>query len=405
MDSIRQLVIGFATLTTLLFSLKLRAEETNSQPPLQLSRPLDYQVHQRVSRAEGTIIVAGSWDRDNGSSGVLEARLVGAGLSRNWQKLASINSGMTNFHAELKAPAGGWYRLETRVRQGNQIVAEMAIEHVGIGEVFVIAGQSNSANFGEERQQPQSGLVAALGGGKWQLANDPQPGAGGGGGSFIPSFGDAMAERFKVPVGIIATGAGGTSIREWMRQGTRFPNPPTLTGNVNQLASGEWQSTGLLFKNLITRMKATGPHGFRAVLWHQGESDANQADPSRTLPGGLYQKFVAELIRDSRREAKWEAPWFVAQASYHTPDDTGSPEIRAAQQALWKSGIALEGPDTDALTGEFRERGGKGVHFSGRGLREHGMRWAEKVSLWLETQLGSMSQTNALRRPRWFTLP
>jgi hypothetical protein len=70
--------------------------------------------------------------------------------------------------------------------------------------------------------------------------------------------------------------------------------------------------------------------------------------------------------------------------SYHTPDDTGSPEIRAAQQALWKSGVALEGPDSDAMVGDLREHGGKGVHFSGKGLREHGARWAAIVSRWLE---------------------
>jgi len=35
-------------------------------------------------------------------------------------------------------------------------------------------------------------------------------------------------------------------------------------------------------------MQLVGPRGFRAVLWHQGESDANQKDPTRTLPGLQY---------------------------------------------------------------------------------------------------------------------
>jgi len=55
-----------------------------------------------------------------------------------------------------------------------------------------------------------------------------------------------------------------------------------------------------------------------------------------------------------------------------------------AQASLWKDGVALEGPDTDALKGEFRDSDGKGVHFSGPGLREHAARWAEKVGPWLE---------------------
>ena len=103
----------------------------------------------------------------------------------------------------------------------------------------------------------------------------------------------------------------------------------------------------------VARMKQLGPHGFRAVLWHQGESDANQQDPTRTLAGKLYREYLEQLIRESRREIGWDAPWFVAQVSYHVPGDEASPDIRAAQASLWKDGIALEGPDSDALKGEL----------------------------------------------------
>jgi hypothetical protein len=137
------------------------------------------------------------------------------------------------------------------------------------------------------------------------------------------------------------------------------------------------------------RTKVLGPRGFRAVLWHQGESDANQRDTSRTLPGKLYREYLEQLIRESRKVIGWEAPWFVAQVSYHVPGDEASPDIRAAQASLWQDHVAQEGPDSDALKGELRENGGKGVHFSGPGLREHAARWAEKVSPWLEQQLKS----------------
>ena len=190
--------------------------------------------------------------------------------------------------------------------------------------MFVIAGQSNSANHSAERQQPKSGLVSAFDGAKWQIANDPQPGASGGGGSFVPPFGDAMAQQFKVPIGIVATGVGATSVREWLPSGTRFPNPPTITRHVKELPTGEWESKGSIFDNFVARLRPLGQNGFRAVLWHQGESDANQRDASRTLSGALYQKYLAQLISASQSELGWRFPWFVAQASYHTPDDPGS---------------------------------------------------------------------------------
>jgi hypothetical protein len=155
---------------------------------------------------------------------------------------------------------------------------------------------------------------------------------------------------------------------------------------VQQAPGGEWESKGLIFSTFSARMKQLGPHGFRAVLWHQGESDAHQADATRTLPGQLYREYLEKLIHDSRREIGWNAPWFVALVSYHGPGDEASPDIRAAQAWLWRKRIALEGPDSDALKGDLRESGGQGVHFSGPGLREHAARWVEKVGPWLERQ-------------------
>ena len=113
------------------------------------------------------------------------------------------------------------------------------VEHVGMGEVFVIAGQSNSANHGEEKQTTTTGMVVAFTGSRWQLANDPQSGASGGGGSFLPPFGDALHARLKVPIGLVATGVGATSVREWLPRGTRIANLPTLTGHVLTTGPGQ----------------------------------------------------------------------------------------------------------------------------------------------------------------------
>jgi hypothetical protein len=101
---------------------------------------------------------------------------------------------------------------------------------------------------------------------------------------------------------------------------------------------------------------------------------------------------LEQLIQDSRRIIGWNAPWFVAQVSYHDPRDTASPEIRAAQKAVWDDGVAYAGPDTDKLVGDMRERNGAGIHFSGKGLRAHAHMWFEFVSPWLERQLEKTGQ-------------
>lgn len=365
-------------LTVALFAAPAIADASAGKPGLlRLDSPADYQVVQRQSSSEGVVRVSG---RAPAGAERVEVQIGGP-----WLPAALSQSG--KFNAEVKTPAGGWYVCRARALAKGTVLAAAEVPHVGVGEVFVVAGQSNSANHGEEKLSAQTGLVAAFDGIRWQLARDPVPGASGGGGSFMPPFGDAIAERFKAPVGIVACGIGATSVREWLPKGARFPNPPTLVGRVQQLSSGEWESKGDAFAVFTARMKRLGPHGFRAVLWHQGESDANQKDPTRTLPGDRYRQYLEQLIRQSRREIGWEAPWFVALVSYHGPGDEASPEIRAAQKSLWESGIAMEGPDSDALKGKLRERNGQGVHFSGEGLRQHAARWVEKVAPWLESQL------------------
>ncbi len=354
--------------------------------PLVLASPLEHQVVQRSSRRMGTIPVRGTLASVEGGRITVEARIVVAGKAGKWRRIP-LDRVAGTFAGALEAPSGGWHRLETRVTADGKVVAMTAVAHVGVGEVFVVAGQSNSANHGEEKQTVRSGRVVAFDGRRWSLADDPQPGASGGGGSFLPPFGDAIAAKFDVPVGLIACGSGGTSLREWLPKSARFPGPPTVMSHVARMPEGDWSCDGVLYAGLVERMAALGPRGFRAVLWHQGESDANQADPTRTLSGPLYREFLGRIIRDSRRAIGWEPPWFVAQASYHVPGDEASPEIRAAQASLWRDQIALEGPDTDALKGGLRDGGGKGVHFSGPGLREHAARWADKVSPWLARQL------------------
>ena len=353
---------------------------------LTLSHPLDYEVIQRASKSKGSIRIEGNIADGGASRLVLEARIVEQNGVGKWRRLRA-RFALTRFKAMLEAPSGGWYRMELRVLNGATVLAGASVEHIGVGEVFVVAGQSNSANHGAEKQTPRTGLVTTFDGTRWQPSADPQPGASGSSGSFLPPFGDAIVERFRVPVGFLACGVGATSVREWLPRDAPFPNPPTLLGNVRQLPDGRWQSTGQLFTSFTTRMHQLGPRGFRAVLWHQGESDANQKDPTRTLPGRLYRQYLERVIRDSRHELAWNAPWFVAQATYHVPGDEASADIRTAQRSLATDGIAHEGPDTDQLKSEYRDQNGNGVHFSGNGLREHAARWVDKVAPWLELQL------------------
>jgi hypothetical protein len=265
----------------------------------------------------------------------------------------------------------------------SEVRCEQAVAHVGIGEVFVIAGQSNSANYGEELQKPATGLVSAFDGEKWSVANDPQPGATGTKGSFIPSFGDTLARKTGVPVGVVCIGVGSTSVREWLPRDTVVKTPPTTGAHVLALAQGGIVSSGELFNNLVRKLNQFSAGGIRAVLWHQGESDWHQAEEFH-ISTAEYHDELGAVISASRAAAKWDVPWFVALVSYHGPTDVGSPEFRSAQQSLADNRLTFTGPNTDELTGDFREKKGQGVHMSAAGLKRHGELWAEVISQWLE---------------------
>ena len=359
--------------------------------PVDLESPLDYQVFQRQSNVSGVILAAGharvKCDR-------IEERLVGNSLSGmlpgNWQSLA-MDPGSGAFRDEIKTPAGGWYRMEFRLITNGKTVATIEVSHVGMGEVFVVAGQSNSTNYGEVRQQTRTGMVAAWSADGWRLANDPQPGVQDASqkGSFIPAFGDALYEKIRVPVGVVSVGHGSTSVRQWLPAGDRFDIPPTMGKFVRSVGADQWESDGILFNGMMKPIRQFGRCGFRALLWHQGESDAHQS-PDHAIPGEEYARLLERIIRASREQAGWDFPWFVAQVSYHSPSDPSSAPIREAQKSLWQSGIAFEGPDTDQLTGDNREKGGKGVHLSDKGLQAHGRLWAAKVEPYLNAVLNCL---------------
>ena len=152
----------------LLCSFFLREVAAQTPAPavlLTLDSPLQWQVFQRHSPRAGRVEVRGrALQADQ-----VEARWVGtAQAAPEWQRVPLAADG--TFAATLEVPAGGWYRCEVRALLGGQRLAEAAVGQVGVGEVFVVAGQSNSANYGEQKLQPASGRVAAGNGQSWREA-------------------------------------------------------------------------------------------------------------------------------------------------------------------------------------------------------------------------------------------
>ncbi|HVJ87519.1 MAG TPA: sialate O-acetylesterase [Caulifigura sp.] len=336
-----------------------KADEVQRPPQdaeITVLSPNEYQVFQRQTKQAGRMLISG---RTAAAAQSVQVRLRGKSLTGElpdeWRSIPVI-AATRQFSSVVEAPAGGWYDVDIKVTRADGTTIDKTIPKVGVGEVFVGAGQSNSTNSGQFKTTQTSGMVSSFSGenGRWQLANDPQPGVAdrSQGGSFWPAFGDAMYAKYQVPIGVATTGFGGTSVNHWQpEQG--------------------------LFKWFLTRVHQLGPMGFRAVLWHQGENDVQ-------MPTDEYYNKLRNTILASRIQAGWDIPWFVAQVSYHNPGSPSFESTRTAQAKIWADGIALPGPDTDTLTGDSRDLDGKGIHFSPKGLKAHGEIWAEKVGVMLD---------------------
>ena len=181
-------------LITSLSCIPARAQDAQ---PLTVSSPLEYQVFQRSTRLHGAILVRGNALTATRVDARVEGTSLKGPLPGRWQHLA-LDRADHEFSGELPVIAGGFYSVEIKATNSVGPQTSVIVRNVGVGEVFVISGQSNSTNYGEVTQTTQTGMVTSFSGTEWSLANDPQPGVQDNSrkGSFIPSFGDALYRRY-----------------------------------------------------------------------------------------------------------------------------------------------------------------------------------------------------------------
>ena len=363
--------------------------------------PLDYQVFQRDGADRAVVPIVIEAPR---AEGHVEARLLlqpthtehrpYRGRTTDWARLEPTDSGYTG---RLKAESGGWYRLEVRVdgKSGTPDVWRAAsdsnltgplypltdyyqvaalVMHVGVGDLFLCCGQSNSANSGWPPQLPKDERVTCFDGVRWRPAYDPQPLATNHGGSPWPILGDMLVRSLQVPVAFVSIGQGGSRVSTWQPESEGeplierpIPGDDAPAQAAAEAAEARQPGCGP-FEQLAKLAQAMGPNGFKAVLWHQGYSDARDGTTAEE-----YVEGMTNIIQTLDRDAGYHIPWVVAQESVAPYPKADSAAIRDAQQMLWKRGLALQGPNTDDLVGlTFRH---DLDHFNELGLRIHAERW------------------------------
>ncbi len=326
--------------------------ETNAEAAnISINFPSERAVFQRDAENTADITVNALY---SGDAEKVQARIVYSEGETEWAELSGGADG--DYEGVIEdVKAGGWYALEVEaVDAAGASVASGTIEKIGVGEVFITGGQSNSCNFGGAKTTSAYDEVSALNAssGAWQHCADSQPctsnfNTGNGGGSPWPTLGDALVEKLGVPVGFISTGHGGAKISE-----------------LNDK----------MYYEIKAGIDAVKPYGCRAFLIHQGEADT---------PGTPFDEYAADfekLIQMTRDDFEYDINWIIAQVSYawSNYNDTAKMEaMTATQRGLCNNYNIFVGPTTDDLLGDYRHT--DNLHLSEKGLIEHGTRWANVI--------------------------
>ena len=254
--------------------------------------------------------------------------------------------------------AGGWYfvRVKATWADGSETVSDLG--QFGVGDVFVIAGQSYAGNASEALLHLDDPLERASAfdyrNGGWVTAHDPMPNRqqpqllrGALRGSVWPACLNALLPLVRVPVGLLQFAHVGP-VREW---------------------------EGAILADLTVAVAKLGD--FRAVLWAQGESDLIDG-----TAGTEYERRLLELRVAFEKSLGVRTPWLVACSTIHpcvTEKPLSQNPIRRAQLSVGGREGFARGPDTDCLGPAFRQAGDQSGHFNVEGQRLAGRLWCHSI--------------------------
>ncbi len=241
------------------------------------SGPDDWQVLQQDAAGHARMRLSGSWAAKESmgllgaSGGSVEMRLVweatGAPVSGDLNWTAAETSADGRWNGELyPVPAGGPYRLETRFNPKGNKLGEWSLRgdmrhFLGVGDLWLIAGQSNAGGYGRGAYDdgPELGLHMLRHNGSWSLAAHPLSDATATafpasretyntGHSPFLHFARALKRELGHPIGLLPAALGGSPLQTWHPE------------------------EGILFANAKAMVEKAGGR-IKGMLWYQGESD------------------------------------------------------------------------------------------------------------------------------------
>ena len=340
-----------------------------------ISFPTSRIVFQRSHTNTASFVVTGTYkqgipDRVEAS---VEPLTAGQGTATDWQLIEQKPVGGL-FSGTISA-TGGWYKLKVRLIRNGQISESTEVDRVGIGEVFVVAGQSNARgiqNYGappayddrvscfnylnagfEPNELPEPSFshlnadsyIAPYGYSAWSWG----------------ALGDLLVARLNVPVLFYNAALEGTTSRAWRESTNGLAQNPYVGGvYMNQLPYSQMRVALRQFASLT---------GIRAILWHQGESDTQFGLTEPEIVSNLQQ-----VIGQSRNDAGHNISWVMSKVSYNAY--TKAAVINAQNTVIGSVPNVFNGPFTD----EIQIPRPDGVHIQGSGLSTLAQAWNNSLT-------------------------
>lgn len=356
---------------------------------IKITFPVERAIFQRNNANQATISIGGYYTQPIDR---IEARLVpvltGQGQAVDWTVIQTNPQG-GSFLGTLPG-RGGWYTLEVRAFQGGTQIGRDALGRVGVGEVFLIAGQSNAQGFfgfgatgaADDRvnavtwdnQNSNNTANPTLSFG--QLTAETLIGPRGRSAWCWGSLGDLLVKKLNVPVLFMNAAWFDTSTQNWL---------DAANGKPVEKRDGGFLPIGMPYANLKASLQYYGSIlGLRAVLWLQGENDA-----AAKVTRAAYQNSLQGLINVARieqGEVLSSLPWVFARTSryFDTVNKISltSQDVTDAQTAIinipfnkcyggpFTDNIQVPRPTTNPTNGEEDN-----VHFQGQGLVDVARAW------------------------------